>query len=966
MVRLLKSFGIAVIIFGIGIPGFHALAQSPSSGYEIKILGHSKIKEGFKGQWIAVMTDRPTTNSHKGYEPTGSALGGSGALLPTEWEEPVDFRWDFGDETGIISTGERTSIIHELPDDGDYTLTVEAWINGNRVAKAEKEIKVRNARPLDVFLAAVEIDPAQSLYEITTCFNDVPKDTWTLNWDFGDGEQSLDGKRKELHRYLFPGTYPLKLTVIDDDGGEKTKSMKVVVAGAGAPSGNTISPMEEEPKAEGVSTSFEGKISGSFNTAFKGEVRSLAGMHLAPVNGGKYCRFMLTAWDDSKLVSAIVILDLVQLREEGATYLFQNPNVSMNFEPTLKKYLGSKNTAMPGATRRGLGRLLAPAAAILNKNQQGDLKNKTGVAPGSRELPDQEIQPPAFSPLGIDEHHGFEHSTGTLKLTFIPNNRAIASFDMTLLNTSKKSPYPTISFNGDFVIDLQSAQRDGLMMYNKCGSGEFSVKDVSPEKEEKHVYRTPRVGALFTGAVDVSSLSPDTFQLTYPSAQSEELIPVETYLLRRAKSAYLKPKKRLMSGVRYTVRIKTGEEGVRGLNGVALEDTDESGWYKWSFTTRLDFEAGPESENLSCHVFQTVRDAPLIAGKPAVTRVYADWKPYPHVFEDAQVKDFVAHVAMHGSHGVIATEFHTFVRPDLWKKRGIDLRKAEHTANLYWTPDTETVENIPITLSVETEPGKSHEAIYQTRCSTPKWEYRPELTFDYYLLEINEWEKEGVPPEMLAIADDIAQEAETYAQQVFPLSKVRGNFGGVLSRSMLNQIRRGNDICNSVCASNFLDQHADKSSNADIIIGIGPMSETERGGGTPQRLAPGTKGVIVLWINSNPAHRDRFVYGLVHEIGHALDIEHLPTVDGPQRAALLKLRDKASPDVHWYQGIEGFRIALDGKTGWNKSSSEGNEEGSWLTPLMYPGTIPFKDSFIARHQYLKIQKTLEGRGGKLR
>jgi hypothetical protein len=62
-----------------------------------------------------------------------------------------------------------------------------------------------------------------------------------------------------------------------------------------------------------------------------------------------------------------------------------------------------------------------------------------------------------------------------------------------------------------------------------------------------------------------------------------------------------------------------------------------------------------------------------------------------------------------------------------------------------------------------------------------------------------------------------------------------------------------------------------------------------------------------------------------------------------------------------YSGTEGLRMSRDGETVWNKSSQEGNEEGSRLFPLMYPGTIPIKEAFISNHQYRKFQRMLEER-----
>ncbi len=46
----------------------------------------------------------------------------------------------------------------------------------------------------------------------------------------------------------------------------------------------------------------------------------------------------------------------------------------------------------------------------------------------------------------------------------------------------------------------------------------------------------------------------------------------------------------------------------------------------------LDFEpkAG-KPQNLSCDVYQEVRDAPLLVGQPAVAVVYADWRKHESV-----------------------------------------------------------------------------------------------------------------------------------------------------------------------------------------------------------------------------------------------------------------------------------------------------------------------------------------------
>lgn len=86
-----------------------------------------------------------------------------------------------------------------------------------------------------------------------------------------------------------------------------------------------------------------------------------------------------------------------------------------------------------------------------------------------------------------------------------------------------------------------------------------------------------------------------------------------------------------------------------------------------------------------------------------------------------------------------------------------------------------------------------------------------------------------------------------------------------------------------------------------------------------------------------------------------------------ERSLLVDRRNQAwangGQPTHKHKSIEGFRIAPDGNSGWNKSFTEGNEQGHWLTALMYPGTIPHPQAWIVRHQYLFIQEKLDTHGG---
>src|SRR5690606_28027208 len=72
--------------------------------------------------------------------------------------------------------------------------------------------------------------------------------------------------------------------------------------------------------------------------------------------------------------------------------------------------------------------------------------------------------------------------------------------------------------------------------------------------------------------------------------------------------------------------------------------------------------------------------------------------------------------------------------------------------------------------------------------------------------------------------------------------------------------------------------------------------------------------------------------------------------------SLKVMRD--APDFQ-YDGIEGFRILPPGWTGWNKSSTEGNGEGPRIVPLMFPASVPYRNTFIATHHYHKVQQLIE-------
>ena len=204
------------------------------------------------------------------------------------------------------------------------------------------------------------------------------------------------------------------------------------------------------------------------------------------------------------------------------------------------------------------------------------------------------------------------------------------------------------------------------------------------------------------------------------------------------------PDEPLKPGVRYTARVKVGEVGVKALDGSLLEDTEGGGWQSWDFTTQLDLSPadGSAIQHLACHLFQSVRDPRLIAGKPALARVYASWPRHPDVLGEAQVEELDARVILTDRRGTeLASSPMAFVRPDLWAQRGLDLAAAEHTAQIYgFTPTKNLDLPLRIRLEVRTEPGEVSSRRYPAwTCPADLWDRAPLVTVAYFAIPVFRW-----------------------------------------------------------------------------------------------------------------------------------------------------------------------------------------------------------------------------------
>ena len=140
--------------------------------------------------------------------------------------------WSFGDET----TSTQANPLKTYSADGSYS--VRLIVTDNRAARDTVEKAVTVLQPNQPPVASFTF----SCTNLSCSFSDTSTDpdgsvaAWA--WDFGDGAASTE--RNPSHTYASEGTYPVTLTVTDDEGAPSTPASRTV----------SVSPANEGPTAE--------------------------------------------------------------------------------------------------------------------------------------------------------------------------------------------------------------------------------------------------------------------------------------------------------------------------------------------------------------------------------------------------------------------------------------------------------------------------------------------------------------------------------------------------------------------------------------------------------------------------------------------------------------------------------------------------------------------------------------------
>jgi len=140
----------------------------------------------------------------------------------------VSWLWDFGDE----NTSNEQNPIHRYADDGTYYVNLTVLDDDGETNIAQKSVVVSKGVVVgDVPPAAnFTFSPANPTDSEFVYFTDTSTDDGSISswyWDFGDGNISYE--QNPEHKYLLPGTYPVSLTVTDNDGLNSTITIHVQV-----------------------------------------------------------------------------------------------------------------------------------------------------------------------------------------------------------------------------------------------------------------------------------------------------------------------------------------------------------------------------------------------------------------------------------------------------------------------------------------------------------------------------------------------------------------------------------------------------------------------------------------------------------------------------------------------------------------------------------------------------------------
>lgn len=594
------------------------------------------------------------------------------------------------------------------------------------------------------------------------------------------------------------------------------------------------------------------------------------------------------------------------------------------------------------------------------------------------------------------------------------------------LRTHRDLGYPKTEISGRFadvrgwVCDRASWEENP----ERCTISLQVVANSPPDRRENVHLKTPEIEVEFNFPVDADELE-ENFSVSTRNSKNKRLEVAGSIQSLSDTHFQFESDGPLESGVIYEARIEGGEEGVQGRDGETLDS--DAHW--WRFTTLVDLEnhGEPIEEPVRTHVYQTVRDAPLVVDKPALQRIYVEWQGHLHIHKNWQPESYPAELEVNvidqsqwlidpQSGGSVEGNVVRVVRSDLPEnenaRREVE-RRAGNTINVYgWKPEQQGGTSIIETRLTPHDPFPqsvpAQEVIAEREAQ--HWHTDPApLVFRYTFLRVGSWE-DGVPEAEMQTAMTTVTMAEEFAVQLMPVREAYGIDTGRDADRRYSNIHR--DIRTGIIESAVrmaeiqaapvrwvIDNYPDAQFNIpasslaklylflndkvtpelrkaineqalkntilavreeiggffsgnDILVVFYPPDFYTFGqsfGQTPH--SQGRHGVAMpVTLDRSPTD---LAEGLVHEFAHYYGLSHRP---GEASAINFPAHQFSNGDFN------GFRLAVDGMSGHNKSSEEGNGESPFtLAPLMWPYLLPRSEVFVSRDEYMTLMRAFATR-----
>ena len=149
----------------------------------------------------------------------------NGVFKDSGWLDTHTFEWDFDDGSPLVQ-GTLTPT-HMYTDDGVYTVTLTVTDDDGGTGKDTLTVTVLDLAPKADFEWNPEPQDESSAIQFTNTSKSYPDDITIWAWDFA----GLGSSNEQNPSFTFPdnGTYPVTLTVTDDDGSTDTISHLVTV-----------------------------------------------------------------------------------------------------------------------------------------------------------------------------------------------------------------------------------------------------------------------------------------------------------------------------------------------------------------------------------------------------------------------------------------------------------------------------------------------------------------------------------------------------------------------------------------------------------------------------------------------------------------------------------------------------------------------------------------------------------------